>query len=160
MLFRSAAPALAWLRHQSLPIVIKADGLAAGKGVVIATTPGEAEDAVRQMLEGFAFGPSGSKIVIEEFLTGEEASFIALVDGTSIQPLASSQDHKTRDDGDMGPNTGGMGAYSPAPVVTSAQHERIMREIMLPTVRGLAKDGIRYRGFLYAGVMKIGRAHV
>lgn len=151
--FTEAAPALAWLRHQSLPIVIKADGLAAGKGVVIATTPGEAEDAVRQMLEGFAFGPSGSKIVIEEFLTGEEASFIALVDGTSIQPLASSQDHKTRDDGDMGPNTGGMGAYSPAPVVTSAQHERIMREIMLPTVRGLAKDGIRYRGFLYAGVM-------
>ena len=151
--FTESAPALAWLKRQSLPIVIKADGLAAGKGVVIATTLAEAEDAVRQMLEGFVFGPSGSKIVIEEFLTGEEASFIALVDGTSIQPLASSQDHKTRDDGDRGPNTGGMGAYSPAPVVTPAQHDRIMREVMLPTVRGLAQDGIRYRGFLYAGLM-------
>ncbi len=151
--FTESAPALAWLQRQSFPIVIKADGLAAGKGVVIATTLAEAENTVRQMLEGFVFGPSGSKIVIEEFLTGEEASFIALVDGTSVQPLASSQDHKTRDDGDRGPNTGGMGAYSPAPVVTAAQHERIMREIMVPTVRGLARDGIRYRGFLYAGVM-------
>jgi len=151
--FTELAPALDYLRRQSLPIVIKADGLAAGKGVVIASTLGDAEDSVRQMLEGFAFGTAGSKIVIEEFLTGEEASFIALVDGTDVKPLASSQDHKTRDDGDQGPNTGGMGAYSPAPVVTAAQHERIMREIMLPTVRGLARDGIRYRGFLYAGVM-------
>jgi phosphoribosylamine--glycine ligase len=151
--FTESAPALAWLRRQSLPIVIKADGLAAGKGVVIATTLAEAEDTVRQMLEGFVFGPSGSRIVIEEFLKGEEASFIALVDGAHVKPLASSQDHKRRDDGDRGPNTGGMGAYSPAPVVTPAQHERIMREVMLPTVRGLAKDGIRYRGFLYAGVM-------
>jgi phosphoribosylamine--glycine ligase len=151
--FTDAETAVAWLRRQSLPIVIKADGLAAGKGVVIATTLPEAEATVREMLEGFAFGPAGSKIVIEEFLTGEEASFIALVDGTVVKPLASSQDHKTRDDGDRGPNTGGMGAYSPAPVVTPAQHERIMREVMLPTVQGLAKDGIRYRGFLYAGLM-------
>ena len=151
--FTEAAPALAYLRRQSLPIVIKADGLAAGKGVVIATTLAEAEDAIRQMLEVFAFGTAGSKIVIEEFLTGEEASFIALVDGTDVKPLASSQDHKTRDDGDRGPNTGGMGAYSPAPVVTTKLHERIMREVMEPTVRGLAADGIRYRGFLYAGLM-------
>jgi phosphoribosylamine--glycine ligase len=114
------------------------------------------------MLEGFAFGPAGSKIVIEEFLTGEEASFIALVDGVDVQPLASSQDHKTRDDCDRGPNTGGMGAYSPAPVVTAELHETITREVMGPTVRGLAADGIRYRGFLYAGLMidKSGRPRV
>jgi len=151
--FTESAPALDYLRTRSLPIVIKADGLAAGKGVVIATTLAEGEQAIRQMLDGFAFGAAGKKIVIEEFLTGEEASFIALVDGGDIKPLASSQDHKRRDDGDRGPNTGGMGAYSPAPVVTAAQHERIMREVMLPTVRGLAADGIRYRGFLYAGIM-------
>jgi phosphoribosylamine--glycine ligase len=160
--FTDAEAAVAYLKRQSLPIVIKADGLAAGKGVVIATTLPEAEATVREMLEGFTFGPAGSKIVIEEFLTGEEASFIALVDGVDVQPLASSQDHKTRDDGDRGPNTGGMGAYSPAPVVTAELHETITREVMGPTVRGLAADGIRYRGFLYAGLMidKSGRPRV
>jgi phosphoribosylamine--glycine ligase len=133
--------------------VIKADGLAAGKGVIIAETLLDAEIAVRDMLEDQRFGTAGSAIVIEEFLTGEEASFIAMVDGADILPLASSQDHKRRDDGDRGPNTGGMGAYSPAPVVTAELHERIMQEIMRPTVAGLAADGIRYRGFLYAGSM-------
>jgi phosphoribosylamine--glycine ligase len=151
--FDTAGPALDYLREQPLPIVIKADGLAAGKGVIIATTADEAEQAVRGMLDEGAFGTAGSEIVIEEFLTGEEASFITLVDGTRVLPLASSQDHKRRDDGDRGPNTGGMGAYSPAPVVTSDLHERIMREIMLPTVRGLAEEGMHYRGFLYAGIM-------
>jgi phosphoribosylamine---glycine ligase len=135
------------------PVVVKADGLAAGKGVVIARNAAEAESSAESMLVDQAFGAAGAEIVIEEFLTGEEASFIALVDGTDILPLASSQDHKARDDGDRGPNTGGMGAYSPAPVVTPEMHERIMREVMLPTVHGLAADGIRYRGFLYAGLM-------
>ena len=151
--FSESAPALAYLERQSLPIVIKADGLAAGKGVIIATTMDEARATVQQMLDESAFGAAGAEIVIEEFLTGEEASFIALVDGTDIVPLASSQDHKARDDGDKGPNTGGMGAYSPAPVVTPEMHERIMQDVMLPTVRGLAADGIHYRGFLYAGLM-------
>jgi phosphoribosylamine--glycine ligase len=151
--FADSTAALAWLRQQSLPIVIKADGLAAGKGVVIAQTLAEAEDTIRQMLDHSSFGSASAEIVIEEFLTGEEASFIALVDGTDVLPLASSQDHKARDDGDLGPNTGGMGAYSPAPVVTPAMHQRIMDEVMLPTVRGLAADGISYRGFLYAGLM-------
>jgi phosphoribosylamine---glycine ligase len=151
--FTATAPALAYLQRQSLPIVIKADGLAAGKGVVIAATLAEAEDTIRQMLDQSSFGTAGARIVIEEFLTGEEASFIALVDGTDILPLASSQDHKARDDGDRGPNTGGMGAYSPAPVVTGELHARIMQDVMLPTVRGLAADGIRFRGFLYAGLM-------
>ena len=138
---------------KDVPVVIKADGLAAGKGVIIAANAAEAIAAAGSMLVGKAFGPAGASIVIEEFLEGEETSFIAIVDGTEIRPLASSQDHKARDDGDRGPNTGGMGAYSPAPVVTPALHERIMREVMLPTVRGLAADGIRYRGFLYAGLM-------
>jgi phosphoribosylamine--glycine ligase len=135
------------------PIVIKADGLAAGKGVIIAQTRAEAEIALDRALRQRQFGDAGAKVVIEDFLVGEEASFIAVVDGTRVVPLASSQDHKTRDDGDRGPNTGGMGAYSPAPVVTPEVHARVMREIMLPTVRGLAADGIPYRGFLYAGLM-------
>jgi phosphoribosylamine--glycine ligase len=151
--FTESQPALDYLANCDLPIVIKADGLAAGKGVIIAPTRAEAEAAVRGMLDDNSFGSAGAEIVIEEFLTGEEASFIALVDGTDILPLASSQDHKARDDGDLGPNTGGMGAYSPAPVVAPAMHERIMHEVMLPTVHGLAADGIRYRGFLYAGLM-------
>jgi len=146
-----------YLRHYpggpNVPIVVKADGLAAGKGVIIAATAAEAESSAESMLVNDAFGTAGNEIVIEEFLTGEEASFIALVDGTDILPLASSQDHKARDDGDHGPNTGGMGAYSPAPVVTPEMHDKIMHDIMLPTVKGLAADGIRYRGFLYAGVM-------
>ena len=151
--FVDAATAIAYLRLQPLPIVIKADGLAAGKGVVIATTLAEAEAAVQSMLAEHAFGAAGSRIVIEEFLQGEEASFICLVDGQEVVPFASSQDHKARDDGDRGPNTGGMGAYSPAPVVDQALHERIMAEVIRPTLRGLAADGIYYRGFLYAGLM-------
>jgi phosphoribosylamine--glycine ligase len=151
--FSDSAEAIAWLAQQPMPIVIKADGLAAGKGVIIATTHAQAETAIRDMLDAASFGAAGAEIVIEEFLTGEEASFIALVDGTDILPLASSQDHKARDDGDQGPNTGGMGAYSPAPVVTPEMHATIMRDVMLPTVHGLARDGIRYRGFLYAGLM-------
>lgn len=151
--FTDSAAAIAYLADQSMPIVIKADGLAAGKGVIIAADRAEAEKTVHDMLDEASFGSAGTEIVIEEFLTGEEASFIALVDGTDILPLASSQDHKARDDGDLGPNTGGMGAYSPAPVVTSELHEKIMQDIMLPTVHGLARDGIHYRGFLYAGIM-------
>jgi len=151
--FTESRAALDYLATRSMPIVIKADGLAAGKGVIIAASLNEAEDAVRRMLDEDGFGSAGREIVVEEFLSGEEASFIALVDGTDVLPLASSQDHKARDDGDCGPNTGGMGAYSPAPVVTRPMHERIMQEVMLPTVKGLAADGIRYRGFLYAGIM-------
>src|SRR5690606_14297860 len=146
----SFAPA--WVRAQRAPLVVKADGLAAGKGVVICDT---VEDAVRSAEAMFAgqFGAAGNTVVVEEFLPGEEASFIAIVSGTDILPLASSQDHKRRDDGDRGPNTGGMGAYSPAPVVTPEIHERIMREVMEPTVRGLCEDGTPYIGFLYAGIM-------
>jgi phosphoribosylamine--glycine ligase len=151
--FTDFTAACAYARTRTPPIVIKADGLAAGKGVIIAPTFAEAEAALDQVLRQKQFGEAGAKVVIEDFLAGEEASFIAVVDGTRIVPLASSQDHKTRDDGDRGPNTGGMGAYSPAPVVTDAVHERVMREIMLPTVRGLAADGVYYRGFLYAGLM-------
>ncbi len=151
--FDSLEPALAYVRAQGAPIVIKADGLAAGKGVIIAQSVAEAETTVKTMLEQRAFGEAGARVVIEQFLQGEEASFIAMVDGTDIVPLASSQDHKARDDGDSGPNTGGMGAYSPAPVVTEDMHERIMREVMRPTVEGLAADGVPYRGFLYAGIM-------
>ena len=151
--FDSLEPALAYVRAQGAPIVIKADGLAAGKGVIIAQSVAEAEATVKTMLEQRAFGEAGARVVIEQFLQGEEASFIAMVDGTDIVPLASSQDHKARDDGDSGPNTGGMGAYSPAPVVTEDMHERIMREVMRPTVEGLAADGVPYRGFLYAGIM-------
>jgi phosphoribosylamine--glycine ligase len=151
--FTDAAGARAYVAARRPPFVIKADGLAAGKGVVIAQTLAEAEAALARMLEQKQFGAAGAKIVIEDFLAGEEASFIALVDGARVVPLASSQDHKTRDDGDRGPNTGGMGAYSPAPVVTDAVHRHVMQDIMLPTVRGLLADGIHYRGFLYAGLM-------
>jgi phosphoribosylamine--glycine ligase len=160
--FTDLASARAYVRTRTAPIVIKADGLAAGKGVVIAATIVEAEQALERMLEQRQFGAAGTKVVVEDFMQGEEASFIALVDGTRVVPLASSQDHKTRDDGDRGPNTGGMGAYSPAPVVTDDVHAHVMRDIMLPTVRGLLADGIRYRGFLYAGLMidAAGRARV
>jgi phosphoribosylamine---glycine ligase len=144
-----------WLRRQRAPLVVKASGLAAGKGVVIATSTDEALGAVSDMFAG-RFGAAGREVVIEEFLEGEEASFIVMVDGAHVLPLASSQDHKRRDDGDLGPNTGGMGAYSPAPVVGPAVHERIMREVITPTVAGLAADGTPYTGFLYAGLM-IGR---
>jgi phosphoribosylamine--glycine ligase len=142
----------AWLRMQRAPMVIKASGLASGKGVVIAETAEQADSAARAMLAG-RFGAAGAEIVVEEFLQGEEASFIVMVDGEHVLPLATSQDHKRRDDGDRGPNTGGMGAYSPAPVVTPEIHERVMREVIWPTVRGLAADGTPYTGFLYAGLM-------
>jgi phosphoribosylamine--glycine ligase len=151
--FTDFAAARDYAATRTPPIVIKADGLAAGKGVIVAPTFAEAEQALDRILRQGQFGQAGATVVIEDFLAGEEASFIAVVDGTRVVPLASSQDHKTRDDGDRGPNTGGMGAYSPAPVVTPAVHERVMREIMLPTVHGLAADGITYRGFLYAGLM-------
>ena len=151
--FTDFAAARDYVATLTPPIVIKADGLAAGKGVIIAPTRAEAEAALDRVLRQRQFGEAGATVVIEEFLVGEEASFIAVVDGTRVVPLATSQDHKTRDDGDRGPNTGGMGAYSPAPVVTREVHDRVMREIMLPTVRGLADDGIYYRGFLYAGLM-------
>ncbi|MCC7248973.1 MAG: phosphoribosylamine--glycine ligase [Lysobacter sp.] len=145
--------ALAYLREKGAPIVVKADGLAAGKGVIVATTLQEAEDAVRDMLAGNAFGSAGSRVVIEEFLDGEEASFISMVDGRTALPMATSQDHKRVGDGDTGPNTGGMGAYSPAPVVTPDVHARVMREVVEPTVRGMAADGVPFTGFLYAGLM-------
>jgi phosphoribosylamine---glycine ligase len=151
--FNELGPALIYLRQVGAPIVIKADGLAAGKGVILATDLATAEAAVRDMLAGGRFGAAGNRIVIEEFLDGEEASFIAMVSQGQILPMASSQDHKARDDGDQGPNTGGMGAYSPAPVVTSALHERIMAEVMRPTVAGMAAEGLPYTGFLYAGLM-------
>lgn len=151
--FTEIDPALAYLQEKGAPIVVKADGLAAGKGVIVAMTQQEAEDAVRDMLAGNAFGEAGSRVVIEEFLEGEEASFIVMVDGEHILPLASSQDHKARDDGDRGPNTGGMGAYSPAPVVSASVHEHIMRDIVRPSVQGMAAEGNRYRGFLYIGLM-------
>src|SRR3984893_89996 len=142
----------AWLRSQRAPLVVKASGLAAGKGVVIADSVAEAHAAAQAMFAG-QFGDAGHEVVIEEFLPGEEASFIVMADGTHILPLASAQDHKRRDDGDRGPNTGGMGAYSPAPAVTPAMHTRIMREVIEPTIRGLAADGMPYSGFLYAGLM-------
>jgi len=145
--------ALAYLREKGAPIVIKADGLAAGKGVIVAMTLEEAEAAVRDMLSGNAFGDAGARVVIEEFLEGEEASFISMVDGRSALPMATSQDHKRVGDGDTGPNTGGMGAYSPAPVVTPEVHARVMREIVEPTVAGMAADGTPFTGFLYAGLM-------
>lgn len=151
--FTDPHAAAAHIRRQGAPIVVKADGLAAGKGVTVARTVEEAEAAARAMLEGGAFGAAGRRVVVEEFLAGEEASFICLVDGTHVLPLASSQDHKARDEGDTGPNTGGMGAYSPAPVITPAVHDRILREVIGPTVRGLAAEGRPYTGFLYAGVI-------
>ena len=151
--FTDVDQAIAYIKEQGAPIVVKADGLAAGKGVILAQTEQEAIEAVEDMLAGNKFGDAGHRVVIEEFLTGEEASFIAIVDGTHILPLATSQDHKARDNGDTGPNTGGMGAYSPAPVVTRSIHDRIMQEVMIPTVEGMAAEGNTYTGFLYAGIM-------
>jgi phosphoribosylamine--glycine ligase len=151
--FSDAKAAHDYIDQQGAPIVIKADGLAAGKGVVVAMTLKEAHDAVDMMLSDNRFGDAGARVVIEEFLEGEEASFIVMVDGKNILPLATSQDHKRLMDNDEGPNTGGMGAYSPAPIVTPQLHARVMREIILPTVQGMAKDGIPYTGFLYAGLM-------
>lgn len=151
--FTEVEPALAYLREKGAPIVVKADGLAAGKGVIVAETLEQAEEAVKDMLSGNAFGDAGCRVVIEEFLTGEEASFIVMVDGKNVVPMATSQDHKRVGDGDTGPNTGGMGAYSPAPVVTADIHKRIMEEVIYPTVEGMAKEGNAYTGFLYAGLM-------
>jgi len=151
--FTGAAEAHAYVDQRGAPIVVKADGLAAGKGVVVATTAAEAHAAIDHMLVDNAMGAAGARVVVEDFLTGEEASFIVMVDGAHVLPLASSQDHKRLRDGDQGPNTGGMGAYSPAPVVTPQVHARIMREVVMPAVQGMAADGIPYGGFLYAGVM-------
>ncbi|MGA0934464.1 MAG: phosphoribosylamine--glycine ligase [Pseudohongiellaceae bacterium] len=151
--FTDAEAAIAYVKAQGTPIVIKADGLAAGKGVIIAQSQAEAQATIRDMLSGNSFGDAGHRVVIEEFMVGEEASFIALVDGSHALPFATSQDHKARDDGDKGPNTGGMGAYSPAPVVTQAIHDRVMAEVIMPTVRGMAAEGNTYVGFLYAGLM-------
>jgi phosphoribosylamine--glycine ligase len=151
--FTEVSAALDYLKQQTMPIVIKADGLAAGKGVIIAQTLAEAEATVRDMLAGNSFGKAGHRVVIEEFMQGEEASFIAIVDGKTALPFATSQDHKARDEGDKGPNTGGMGAYSPAPVVTQEVHRRAMEEVIMPTVRGMASEGNTYVGFLYAGLM-------
>jgi len=145
--------AIAYIKEQGAPIVVKADGLAAGKGVIVAETEQQAIAAVIDMLAGNAFGEAGHRVVIEEFLHGEEASFIVIADGLHALPMATSQDHKARDNGDKGPNTGGMGAYSPAPVVTPEIHDRVMREVIMPTLRGMAADGIPYTGFLYAGLM-------
>ncbi|KAF0809767.1 phosphoribosylamine--glycine ligase [Alcanivorax sp. S71-1-4] len=151
--FTDVNDALAYVRERGAPIVIKADGLAAGKGVIVAMTLEEAEEAIRDMLAGNRFGDAGHRVVVEEFLDGEEASFIVMVDGEHVLPMATSQDHKRVGDGDTGPNTGGMGAYSPAPVVTPEIHERVMQEVILPTVRGMAAEGHPYTGFLYAGLM-------
>lgn len=151
--FTEVEPALAYLKQKGAPIVIKADGLAAGKGVIVAMTLEEAEEAVKDMLSGNAFGEAGSRVVIEEFLDGEEASFIVMVDGKNVEPMATSQDHKCVGEGDKGLNTGGMGAYSPAPVVTQEIHNRVMEEVIYPTVKGMAAEGNPYTGFLYAGLM-------
>ena len=151
--FTDAKAAHDYIEKKGAPIVIKADGLAAGKGVVVALSTDEAHRAIDDMLEGNKLGDAGARVVIEEFLDGEEASFIVMVDGKNVLPLASSQDHKRLLDDDKGPNTGGMGAYSPAPVVTPSIHAKVMREIIMPTVQGMAADGITYTGFLYAGLM-------
>ncbi|WP_371194353.1 phosphoribosylamine--glycine ligase [Glaciecola sp. SC05] len=151
--FEDTQNAISYIKQKGAPIVVKADGLAAGKGVIVAFDEQTAIDAVEDMLSGNKFGNAGSRVVIEEFLEGEEASFIVMVDGKNILPFATSQDHKRAFDGDKGPNTGGMGAYSPAPVVTSDVHERVMEEIIKPTVIGMAKDGAPFKGFLYAGLM-------
>lgn len=151
--FSDPAPAKAYIAHKGAPIVIKADGLAAGKGVVVAETLDEANQAIDHMLGDGSLGEAGARVVVEEFLSGEEASFIVMCDGQHVQALATSQDHKRLLDNDQGPNTGGMGAYSPAPIVTPALHNRIMREVILPAVQGMARDGIPYTGFLYAGLM-------
>jgi phosphoribosylamine--glycine ligase len=151
--FTEIEPAIKYIEEKGAPIVIKADGLAAGKGVILAQTNEEAIAAVKDMLAGNKFGDAGARVVIEEFLYGEEASFICMVDGKHILPMASSQDHKARDNGDTGPNTGGMGAYSPAPVVTAEMHDRIMQMVIEATVKGMADEGNSFSGFLYAGVM-------
>lgn len=151
--FTDQSEAETFIRRTGAPIVVKADGLAAGKGVIIAQTCEEAIEAVGDMLSGNAFGSAGSRVVIEEFLTGEEASFLVITDGKNVIPLASAQDHKAVFDGDKGPNTGGMGAYSPAPVVTPSIHEKAMRQVIFPTVAGMAAEGRAYRGVLYAGLM-------
>ncbi len=151
--FSEVEPALAYVRECGAPLVIKADGLAAGKGVIIAETLEEADKTVRDMLSGSAFGKAGHQVVIEEFLDGEEASFIVITDGSSAIPMASSQDHKRIGEGDTGPNTGGMGAYSPAPAVTENVHQRVMEDIIVPTIEGMASEGNPYVGFLYAGLM-------
>ncbi|MCW8956292.1 MAG: phosphoribosylamine--glycine ligase, partial [Gammaproteobacteria bacterium] len=151
--FTNVDEAIAYIKQQGAPIVVKADGLAAGKGVILAETEQQAIAAVKDMLSGNAFGDAGARVVIEEFLQGEEASFICMVDGKHILPMATSQDHKARDNGDKGPNTGGMGAYSPAPVVTDEIHQRVITEVIRPTVDGMAAEGNDYTGFLYAGLM-------
>ena len=151
--FTKVDEAIAYIKQQGAPIVVKADGLAAGKGVILAQTEAEAIAAVEDMLSGNAFGDAGARVVVEEFLLGEEASFICMVDGKNILPMATSQDHKARDNGDKGPNTGGMGAYSPAPVVTAEIHQRVIDEVIRPTVDGMAAEGNDYTGFLYAGLM-------
>lgn len=151
--FTDIDEAIAFIRTHGAPIVVKADGLAAGKGVIIAQTVEDAETAVKDMLAGNAFGEAGHRVVVEEFLTGEEASFIVMADGEHILPLATSQDHKARDEGDLGPNTGGMGAYSPAPVITDKLHKIAMETVIQPTIRGMAEQGMPFTGFLYAGLM-------
>lgn len=151
--FTDKQQAIAYIQQQGAPIVVKADGLAAGKGVIVAQSEQQAIAAVDDMLSGNVFGAAGSRVVIEEFLQGEEASFIVIADGSHALPMATSQDHKARDDGDLGPNTGGMGAYSPAPVVTPEIHQRVMQEVIEPTLKGMAEDGNPYTGFLYAGLM-------
>jgi phosphoribosylamine--glycine ligase len=151
--FSEIEAALSYVRKQGAPIVVKADGLAAGKGVIVAMTLEEAETAVRDMLAENKFGDAGARVVIEGFLEGEEASFIVMVDGTHVLPMATSQDHKRIGEGDTGPNTGGMGAYSPAPVVTDSVHDKVMAQVILPTVRGMSAEGHAYTGFLYAGLM-------
>ena len=151
--FTETEKAIAYIRQKGAPIVVKADGLAAGKGVIVAETQQQAIDAVNDMLSGNRFGEAGHRVVIEEFLEGEEASFIVIADGKQALPMATSQDHKARDNGDNGPNTGGMGAYSPAPVVTDEIYQRVMEEVINPTLKGMAEDGHEYTGFLYAGLM-------
>ncbi len=151
--FTEIEPALEYVKSKGVPIVIKADGLAAGKGVILAHTEHEAIYSIKDMLSGNSFGDAGHRVVIEEFLYGEEASFICMVDGEHALPLATSQDHKARDNGDQGPNTGGMGAYSPAPIVTTEVEDKIMQQVIWPTVRGMAAEGEKYTGFLYAGLM-------
>ena len=151
--FTEIEPALAYCETLGAPLVVKADGLAAGKGVIIANTVAEAQEAVKDMLAGNAFGEAGHRVVVEEFLAGEEASFICMVDGLDVLPMATSQDHKAAHEGDQGPNTGGMGAYSPAPCVDQAMYDAIMEQVIRPTVQGMLDEGRRYRGFLYAGIM-------
>jgi len=158
--FTDKDEAIAYIQAKGAPIVVKADGLAAGKGVIVAQTEQEAIAAVEDMLSGNVFGEAGNRVVVEEFLQGEEASFIVIADGKHALPMATSQDHKARDNGDLGPNTGGMGAYSPAPVVTPEIHQRIMDEVIMPTLQGMAEDGIPYTGFLYAGLMIAGDGSV